>query len=296
MDCNLLFAKHWEVEMIFSKKSQLLAVLTAFGLLVFSNAVFAQDDPEAGDVSEEEEEDSTSVGGEWGGSLQGQTSTDSASQWQADSTATTTDTDSGTSLSGSDHDSVVGSVGIGFFGINEIPVGYDPALPTEDAIPAPTIGLRYWLSSLLGVEVAVGIGISSNSSENAGRSQDEPSYFGFALHGGLPLALAHTGHFAFEVIPDLNFGVSSGSDEGDIDYSGLLLQVGGRLGAELQFGFVDVPQLSLLTSFGVHFSYESRTRSIAGTDNSDSRIYFGTTIGSEPWRSFMGSINLIYYL
>ncbi len=282
--------------MILSKRRQLLAILTALGLLVFSNAVFAQDDPEAGDIGEEE--DTGSVGGEWGGTLEGQTSTstDSASQWQADSTATTSDSDSSTSLSGSDHDSVVGSVGIGFFGINEIPVGIDPNAPDEDSISAPTIGLRYWLSSLLGVEVAVGIGITSNSTESGGVSVDQPSHFAFALHGGIPLALAHTGHFAFEVIPDLNFGVSTGSSEGDVDYSGLLLQVGGRLGAELQFGFVDVPQLSLLTSFGVHFSYESRTTSTAAGDASQSRVFFGTTIGSEPWRSFMGSINLLYYL
>lgn len=287
--------------MVFSRKSKSLALLvSALGLLAFSNAAFAQDDPETGDVGDEE--GTASVGGEWGGSLQGQTSTststDSASQWQADSTANTSSSDSGTSLSGSDHDSVVGSVGIGFFGISGIPVGYYPTDPadlteTSDEISAPTIGIRYWLSSLLGVEVAVGIGISSNSLDvGAGGSVDEPSFFGFALHGGVPLALAHVGHFAFEIIPDLNFGVSSGSQE-DNDYSGILFQIGGRLGAELQFGFIGVPQLSLLTSFGVHFSYESRDYPV---DANESRIYFGTTIGSEPWRSFMGSINLLYYL
>ena len=291
--------------MVLSKKSQLLAVLTALGLWLFSNTVLSQDDPEAGDISEET--DSSSVGGEWGGSLEGQASTDSTSQWQADSTTTTSDSDSGTSLSGSDHDSVVGSFGIGFFGISEIPVGDYPTTTMtvpgaasfsleSNTISAPTIGVRYWLSSFLGVEAAVGIGISSNSSEDAGASTDNPSFFGFALHGGLPLALAHSGHFTFEVIPDINFGVSSGSSEGDIDYSGVLFQIGGRLGAELQFGFIDVPQLSLLTSFGVHFSYESRSQSTALGDQSDDRIYFGTTVGSEPWKSFMGSINLIYYL
>jgi hypothetical protein len=277
--------------------------------MVFSNAVFAQDDPEAGDISENN--DSASVGGEWGGSLEGQASTDSTdstSQWQADSTASTSDSDSGTSLSGSDHDSVVGSFGIGFFGISGIPVYYYPVAPADsagdapldDTLSAPTLGVRYWLSSLLGIEAALGIGISSNSIDNGNGSSDQPSFFGFALHGGLPLALAHTGHFTFEVIPDINFGVSTGSSEGDVSYSGILFQIGGRLGAELQFGFIDVPQLSLLTSFGVHFSYESRSLSmdtpVGSQDNSDDRIYFGTTIGSEPWRSFMGSINLIYYI
>jgi len=306
-ECNLQFDKHREVDMVFGKKSQLLAVLTARGLLILTNTVFAQDNPETGDISEEK--DSASVGGEWSGSLEGQTSTDSASdstsQWQADSTADTSDIDSGTSSSGSDHDSVVGSFGIGFFGISEIPVYWYPiSTPIEDSIPVPTLGVRYWLSSLLGIEAALGIGWSSYSAEDEiGTEIDMPSFFGFALHGGLPLALAHAGHFTFEVIPDINFGVSTGSEENistgspeDIDSSGILFQIGGRLGAELQFGFVGVPQLSLLTTFGAHFSYESRSASVQGGDRSEDRLHFGTTIGSEPWRSFMGSINLIYYI
>ncbi|MBN1654489.1 MAG: hypothetical protein JXA30_12025 [Deltaproteobacteria bacterium] len=283
--------------MVFSRRIQLPAVVAAFSLLVFTGSIRAQTDPEAGDVGAAEAEGSASTsvsaGGEWGGSVQGQTSS-SESTWQADSSSTATESDSSSSSTGSDHEKMAGNFGVGFFGVFEVPVGISP-VSDDDTVSAPTIGVRYWLSSFFGIEAALGLGITSASSEFGDESTDLPSYVGFALHGGVPLALASSGHFVFEVIPELNFGISTGSEEGDVDYSGILFELGGRIGGEVHFGFIDIPQLSLQGTLGLHVRHESRSTSTAGGDASESRTFFGTSVGNEPWDIFTGNIAAIYY-
>ncbi|MCA9600783.1 MAG: hypothetical protein KC417_02090, partial [Myxococcales bacterium] len=138
----------------------------------------------------------------------------------------------------------VGHVGVGFFGITSIPYGfgsfdYTPTnitgggRPTAGSLSAPTLGVRWWLSELLALEGAIGIGLTSNSIDAAGTSLDGDSNFGFAVHLGAPLALYHSGHYKFLIIPELNFGYADGSRPsstpaaaGETDLlSGMLLQV-----------------------------------------------------------------------
>lgn len=299
-------------------------------LTCFVSGTFAQVNPELGDVDQSSNEPASAGGtesatGQWGGSEQSQSTTNA--QWNYNSSnPSASGLSSGSSDSiGDDHDKVVGGLGIGFFGIMEIPIygssagaeAIDPnaALDIDalisafggsggDSVSAPTIGIRYWLSDFLGVEAALGIGFTSDSSEVQGTEAGSSSSVGFALHGGLPLAFAHVGHFVFEVVPELNLGISSGSyipvtndPTQDVDYSGFLLQLGGRAGAEIHFGFIDIPHLALQASVGLLLKYESRSQEGDAVGSvSSSRTYFGTTLAGDPWDIFTGNITAIYYI
>ncbi len=219
----------------------------------------------------------------------------------------------------SDHSAMVGNFGVGFFGVLGVPIALAPT-PAQMADPAafaeyvhaPTIGLRYWLSDLLAIEGALGIGIYSGSGEDVGPPPvggttvvDPPSATAFALHGAVPLALAHSGHFVFEVVPELNFGFSTGTVYSplppggaatDVDVGGLLFQLGARVGAEIHFGFIDIPQLALQGTIGLHLTYESRSADFAdGSSSSRSEFVLATSWNEDPWELFTGNIAAIYY-
>ena len=164
----------------------------------------------------------------------------------------------------------------------------------------------------MALEFALGLHLSlgSNSVETitpggtTTANSDEPTVFGFILHAGLPLVFDHGQHYKFLVIPDLNFGFATGSVDHPLDpqLNGLLLQLGGRIGAEIQFGFIGIPRLALQGTVGLHLSYESASTNTfdRGTDTEvdTSRTGFSiaTSLQDEPWDIFVGSITAIYYL
>lgn len=226
---------------------------------------------------------------------------------------TTTDTAAEEPAGDTDHQSVIGHFGVGLFGVIGVPAMGCTGLPaacTMDqtyTVSAPALGMRYWLDAGMAVEVALGMGIESSGGEfdpsgpGATVEQNGPSYIAFALHGGLPLVFAESKHFAFELVPELNFGFATGSWDdttaanADVDLSGLMFQLGARVGAEIQFGFIDIPQLSLQGSVGLHLGLESRGASTSGGDASASSFRFGTSVQGEPWDIFTGALTAIYY-
>ena len=202
---------------------------------------------------------------------------------------------------GNDHASVVGHLGVGFFGVSGLPylAGTGPGdLANPATLSAPTIGARYWLDERIGIEAALGFGfITGGSTARTGNTSvetNDPSLFGMALHGGLPLVFASGSHYAFQLVPELNFGFATGS-RGDADISGVLLQLGARAGAEIQFGFIGIPQLALQGTVGVHMTYEGRSYSLNNSELSTHTFGFGTTVQGEPWDIFTGNIAAIYY-
>ncbi len=211
----------------------------------------------------------------------------------------------------SDHAAMVGRFGVGFFGVASLPTvvcgnasTIDPTCAMIDpsaTLSAPTIGARYWISEGLGIEAALGLNVSSG--DNGGLSS---SAFGFALHGGVPLALAHTGSFVFEVVPQLNFGITSGSFESmapaiKTDVSGVLFEIGAEVGAEIHFGFIGLPQLSLQGTIGLMLRNVSRTVTIpvpgtmTSVESEKSDLTVATTVDNAPWQLFTQSITAIYY-
>ena len=217
----------------------------------------------------------------------------------------------------SDHDQMVGRLAVGYFGVATVGAGTAAGTGIDDIYavtgPAPIVGVRYWLTGLIGLDLGLGIGIlgGTNKAEIGGAAEvesDRDSFTGFNIHGGVPLALASAGHFTFEIVPELNVGFGSaktdpnGDGEGDISMSGFHLDIGARAGAEIHFGFINLPQLALQGSVGLMLAIDSAKTTDSqpaapAPDNvtKASRTAFMTTVGNQPWDIFSGNIAALYY-
>ena len=217
----------------------------------------------------------------------------------------------------SDHDAVVGHIGVGYLGFVNVPFGYlnNPdtnAYPGNQIAAAPVVGIRYWFSPSLGLDV--GLGFTTTFGNNSHQLADGTTQTtnasaptAFVLHGGLPLAFASAKHYAFELIPELNFGYAQRSVTNTgvetIDDTGMHFDVGARVGAEIYFGFIGIPQLALQGSVGLRIDVNqtqtkhtpATTGGVVVTDSS-SRSVISTTVYDKPWDIFLGNISAIYYL
>lgn len=215
----------------------------------------------------------------------------------------------------SDHEKVVGHFGVGYLGLTNIPIaagGPPPALPTRQNVAAPVIGVRYWLAEKIGLDLGLGFGLASSSQETITGpttvSQDRPSVFAIALHGGVPLVFAHQKHYKFLLIPELNIGGATSTETpnpapagtGDISRTGFHLDVGARIGSEIHFGFIGVPQLALQATVGLFARRDAwKSKQDVGNQTNSASVgetTFGTSVQSDPWAIFVNNISAIYYL
>ena len=214
-----------------------------------------------------------------------------------------------------DHMLVVGNLGVGFFGFRQYPIGPVSADPTTGSagigsfLDVPTVGIRFWLNEQIGLDMAMGFGFGSGSFDQGNVGFDLDQYIALGLHAGLPVSLYHGEHYNFLIIPELNFGFADGStpsaanpvDNRDF-VGGFTFGVGARAGAEIQFGFIDIPELALQGTIGVHLDYLAANQDICDdasctTSTQGSVSFFNVTTGvfEEPWDLFTGAITAIYY-
>jgi hypothetical protein len=200
-----------------------------------------------------------------------------------------------------DHSRFVGDFAIGFLGFQTINIAGTPAGAPAIPVNAPVIGGRYWLDAGMGIDAGIGFafGSASSATEDAAgvtTETDNPQPTAIILHGGVPFALAESEHFVFELIPELNIGFA-GNTIGDDELRGFHLDIGARAGAEVHFGFIDLPQLSLQAGIGVNLAYNRVSISNEETDTSASAssTSFGTTVGNNPWDIFTSSVSALYY-
>jgi hypothetical protein len=217
----------------------------------------------------------------------------------------------------SDHEKVVGHIGVGYLGFTNLKIAGAPGANgavTAENIAAPVIGVRYWMNEKLGLDLGLGLGINSGSAEsvNGGvtTTVDQPTQVGVVLHGGVPLVFAHQKHYKFLLVPELNVGFATATVKGaagagganapDTDLSGFHLDVGARIGTEIHFGFIGVPQLALQATVGVFVRHDSikASTNVNGVSNSGtlSATSFGTSVQSDPWALFANNISAIYYM
>jgi hypothetical protein len=205
----------------------------------------------------------------------------------------------------SDHDQVVGRLALGYLGRRSMGVGASGTGGGAVANPeAPIIGIRYWIDQMLGIDAGVGLLIAGGSWEDDDGTTttdgDLPSFTVFMLHGGVPLSLASADHFSFQIVPEVNVGIGSGTDgDGDIKHNGFQLDLGARAGAEIQFGFMGIPQLSLQGSIGALFALQSLKTdvdvgptTVTATQNA---TVLTTTVGDNPWNIFTSNVAALYY-
>ena len=212
----------------------------------------------------------------------------------------------------SEHDDMVGHLAVGFLGRPSIPYGLD-VNGNPAAAPVPVVGVRYWIDPLIGLDLGAGLwigGRSTDITDPAGNktSSSGPKPFAMVLHAGVPLALASSKHFAFEIIPEANFGFAKVTQDavagGNVftKQSGTHFDLGARAGAEVHFGFIGIPQLSLVGAVGLRFQYDSLSREtnpVGGpglTKTTSGAWDLSTTLNGNPWDIFTGNISALYYL
>jgi hypothetical protein len=211
-----------------------------------------------------------------------------------------------------DHERFIGHFGVEYFGIQNLPIGggvaAGGAAAAAGTVAAPIIGGRYWLQRNLGIDAGLGFGSYSSSSTlvagNTTTTTTNPSSLGFILHGGVPIAFAEGHHYTFELVPEANLGFTSGTIKGatvggttapDTSLSGLRIDVGARIGAEIHFGFIGVPELALEGSVGLYVDHQSAKSSQNNNSYSTSETSIATTVGSSPWAIFNNTISALYY-
>lgn len=206
----------------------------------------------------------------------------------------------------SDHVNMVGHLALGYLGRRTVFIaapGGGAADPTP--VDAPVLGVRYWLNNMLGIDAGLGLSMTGGSiTPPGGDETDKVGSTVFILHGGVPLSLASSGHFSFQIVPEINFGLASATQEldpqPDNELSGFHLDIGARAGAEVHFGFIDIPQLSLQAGVGLFYAYDSVSASNPdgsdpAEDSDNKTTTFGTSLAGNPWDIFTGNISALYY-
>jgi hypothetical protein len=214
-----------------------------------------------------------------------------------------------------DHEKVVGRFGVTYFDVTNLPIANQfngtptPGQITSSTVQAPVIGARYWINRRFGVDVGIGLGFVGGSTEAVVGSTDttvgKTGTNGFAFHAAVPIALAEGRHYAFLVIPGTTFGVTTATYKPvtapgataapDQDLSGFLFDIGARVGAEIHFGFIGIPQLALQATVGLSFRRSTFKWSSNGNSASDGTNTFGTNVQADPWSIFKDAVSATYY-
>ncbi len=202
----------------------------------------------------------------------------------------------------SDHEAMVGRTAVGYLGLAAVPVG-------DDSVTAPVIGIRHWMSRGAGLDLGIGFGFQRTSQTTLVEGIPDIEgprtlAVGVAAHAGLPLAFFYRRHYAFLLVPEVNVGFGTATIDPDPDFDddetklrGLLFEGGARIGSEIHFGFMGIPELSLQASVGAYARYTWTQEEDVGTmlrDRADS-LTIGTTVQGDPWDIFAGSITALYY-
>lgn len=171
---------------------------------------------------------------------------------------------------GTDHDRHVNQLGLRYFGAVAAPAAMGTATTNIH-----NIGIRYWMSRMIGIEAGVGLALSAGGGAAA---------FGFALTGGVPINIAATQHLAVHLIPHVTVGIPT------VDPFYFTALLGADAAAELSFGFIGVPQMSLQARMGLNIGL--------GVGGGNAQFALGTTAGSgsNVWDVIAGSISATYYL
>lgn len=208
-----------------------------------------------------------------------------------------------------DHSKHVGRLGVGYFGAFDVPISdasLAPATPAASAT-AHVVGVRYWLNESLGIDVGLGLGMTSGSTSvkvgGTTTDADTPSTLTFALKAGVPLALYHGKHYTFLIEPQLVYGHSGTTRKGtatnnaDDTYSGHHLTIGASAGAEISFGFIGLPMLALDATVGLGLDWRKGNHTDKGNNNEENAS--STTIATanldQPWNIFRSTVSVFYY-
>jgi len=218
-----------------------------------------------------------------------------------------------------DHDKVVGHFGIGYFGQYDMPLGFTNLRSAGATEAAQIVGLRYWWPRVR-LDVGFGWNMGSGSQEIAGKSTDGLSTLVLVGRVSLPIALYSDDHYTFFIGPDVAYGqggetvpsvaptVPGATQQADTSHKGSRFTLGGRAGAEIQFGFIGLPRLALDASVSLALNVISGSttgpdRSVAPTPGSPAptveskynRTLVHSSAEHQPWNIFVSNVAAVYY-
>jgi hypothetical protein len=291
-----------------------LPLLLGLALLSPVIAHAQDDDPEAGEVGSAAQETKPSpntwgTGGSGAASTEGSGSASATPEWGEDAVKSATDNGE------SDHEAVVGRVGVGLLGLAEIPVGVNAgsARAVDPVLTAPILGARYWISDRFGLEAGIGFMFRGGSVTDSTGNKGDVSSRAFALSAGLPIALTWGKHYNVLAIPYFGLGFSKVTDgrgdaitTNDVFGSGILFEAGLRAGVEVQLGAVGLEGFALQLTGALRLRIEKTSADIPiPSDDEDtppdsydvdtSSVVFATSQGSTLGSSIAGCIAAVYY-
>jgi hypothetical protein len=189
----------------------------------------------------------------------------------------------------SDHDAVVGHVGLEARRIDPVPfplaleptTGCPAGQTTPCEVQMGAIEARYWQTRNLALDA--GVALAFGGGNTMGRTLD--SYVGVGPVLGLTLLLGNWKHLAVGASPEVDFvwfKPGGGSTK-----STTLVDLRAAIEGELHFGFVGVPALSVGLQAGLGFRYESTP---------DSRVWSIGVIGANSVWGALSNLFVRYYL
>src|SRR5262249_22153578 len=189
----------------------------------------------------------------------------------------------------SDHDAVVGHVGIEVRRLDPVPfplalragTGCPAAQTTPCTVEMGSIAARYWATRNLAWTAGAALALGGGSDQ--GRALD--AYVGVGPVLGLSLLLGNWRHLAIAASPEASFvwfKPGGGSTK-----STTLVDMRAALEGEPHFRFIGVPALSVGMAAGLGFRYES---------TADSRVWSIGVIGANSVWGTLTNLFVRYYL
>ncbi len=237
-----------------------------------------------------------------------------------------------------DHEGVVGHFGVGYMGMmsaklyapfHKGPGPGENKMVLVDTLSVPAAGARYWLDPMLGVEFGIGLNLSGGSVTDKevpfGTTDDKvekefditDSSWALALRAGVPLSLYSGKHYSFQVVPAIYYTLASATHRAseptneepwrvqDQTVSTWTLGIGAEAGAEIQFGFMGIPELSVQGGLGLQFDYSHAATSLKPnplTEGGEAAYLptgqvwgLHTFADGAPWDIFTGTVRALYY-
>lgn len=213
----------------------------------------------------------------------------------------------------SDHQKMVGRMGVSWFGLSTIPIATGTPAGNADlpavaagapaSVQTPAIGIRYWLTPKLGIDAGVGVSLSAGGARNVTVGVDKATVFSGLIHGGMPVSFVTGKHISLQLIPEMNLGFAVSSVEPvqqpnpppNATLTGVRFDLGARIGGEVHFGFMDIPELSLEGSVGAFMTYQATKISVAEAFASQSNFLVTTASYQNPWDIFTSYVRARYY-
>jgi len=216
-----------------------------------------------------------------------------------------------------DHELVVGAIGIGYIGSFRVPLPIAVPVGRSDQagmfpndsmnirqLLVPTLGLRKWFSKRRGFEAGLGLSFSAGGTSaelgSTTSTVDKESIFAMSVHAGVPIMVVDTRHMAFLLVPEatLSFATSNITAEfkenapPDAKMRGGAIDAGVRAGAEVHFGFMGLPRLTLQAGVALYVTAQWASATVSNQSLSDQSISIGFGSAGNPWDIFSGVANL----